>query len=317
MSRSLDGWVLERRGPKRVLGPRRAYSSTWEEEADGQGGVVPTAVVFITNRECPFRCVECDLWVDTLDATVPTGAVPGQIRDALRGLPPARAVKLYNAGSYFDPRAVPPADDADVAQEVGAYERVIVESHPAFLDGVHAARCLAFRDRLSGALEVAVGLETAHPDALARLNKHMTLDDFQRASRFLVDEGISLRVFILLNPPFLPTDQVLEWACRSIDVAAASGARVCTVIPVRGGNGAMEALDPTPAPTRLSDLELALEYGLSLGGPIVQADLWNVERWVQCSCDGERMRRLTAMNREQRIPPPVASACDHARPSLA
>jgi uncharacterized Fe-S cluster-containing MiaB family protein len=309
--------VLEHRGPKHVLDPHHAYARTWEEEADGQGGLIATSVVFITNRECPFKCVMCDLWVDTLDATVPSGAVPGQIRRALHALPPARAVKLYNAGSYFDPRAVPPADDDDVAHEVRAYERVIVESHPAFLDGVHAARCLAFRDRLSGALEVAVGLETAHPDALARLNKHMTLDDFRRASGFLVGHGISLRVFILLNPPFLPADQSLEWACRSIDVAAASGARVCTVIPVRGGNGAMEALEAPRAPVRLSDLELAVEHGLSLRGPIVQADLWNVERWVRCSCDEARLDRLTAMNREQRAPPPVAGACDHARGGAA
>lgn len=313
---SIDRWVLERRGPKRVLNPDRAYATTWEEEADGHGGVVPTSVVFITNRECPFRCVMCDLWVDTLDVTVPVGAVPSQIRLALHALPPARAVKLYNAGSYFDPRAVPAGDDVDVAHEVGGYERVIVESHPAFLEGVHAARCLAFRDQLSGVLEVAVGLETAHPDVLARLNKRMTLDDFKRASGFLADAGVSLRVFILLNPPFLSAEQGVEWACRSLDVAAASGARVCTVIPVRGGNGAMEALEPAREPARLSDLELAVEYGLSLRGPIVQADLWNVDRWVRCPCDGHRVRRLTAMNREQRVLPAVG-ACTHARGSVA
>ena len=37
---------------------------------------------------------------------------PLQIRGAIATLPPARQVKLYNAGSFFDPRAIPPADDA-------------------------------------------------------------------------------------------------------------------------------------------------------------------------------------------------------------
>src|SRR5690606_16058923 len=139
-----------------------------------------------------------------------------------------------NAGSFFDPGAIPRDDDAGIAGLVAAHERVIVESHPAFLAGGHAERCLAFRDQLHGALEVAIGLETAHPAVLARLNKRMTLAGFQRAADFLAVEAIAMRVFILLNPPFLPPGQAVEWACRSIDVAAASGARVCTIIPTRG-----------------------------------------------------------------------------------
>ena len=72
----VDAWVLEHRGPKRVLNPARAYASAWEEEADGGGGVAPTAVVFITNRECPFRCVMCNLWTNTLDAGRSAGPRP-------------------------------------------------------------------------------------------------------------------------------------------------------------------------------------------------------------------------------------------------
>ena len=306
----IDAIVLESRGPKPVLDPERAHATTWEEEADGQGGSASTAVVFLANRECPFRCVMCDLWMHTLDATPPTGAVPRQVARALRELPPARWVKLYNAGSFFDPRAIPREDDAAIAQHVSAFERVIVESHPAFLTGAHGERCLAFRDRLSGALEVAIGLETAHPDVLVRLNKRMTLAGFRRAADFLAVEDIAMRVFLLLNPPFLPAAEGVEWACRSIDVAAASGARVCTVIPTRGGNGAMEALAGPYEPPRLAALEAVVEYGLSRGGPVVLADLWDIERFVRCGCDRARVARLAAMNRTQTAPPPVASACD-------
>jgi archaeosine synthase beta-subunit len=305
-----DAWVLEHRGPKRVLDPARAYASGWEEEADGQGGVASTAVVFITNRECPFRCVMCDLWMNTLDEAVAPGVIPRQITTALRSLPAARWVKLYNAGSAFDPRAIPTEDDAAIASAVAGHERVIVESHPAFLSGAHASRCLAFRDALAGTLEVAVGLETAHPGVLARLNKRMTLASFCRAADFLAEENISLRVFILLNPPFMPTEEGLEWACRSLDVAAAAGARVCTVIPTRAGNGALEAVDPPFVPPRLQTLEAAVEYGLSLRGPVVQADLWEAQRFVRCSCDPARIARLASMNRLQRVPE-SSVACEH------
>ena len=89
-----DRFVLDLRGPKAVLDPYRAYAAVWEEERDDTGALASTAVVFLTNRECPFRCTMCDLWVHTLDEPVPRGAIARQIRDALATLPPARQIKL-------------------------------------------------------------------------------------------------------------------------------------------------------------------------------------------------------------------------------
>jgi archaeosine synthase beta-subunit len=337
-----DRWVLERRGPKRVLDAAVPYASAWEEEPDASGTPVSTAVVFLTNHECPFRCAMCDLWVNTLDVTVEQGAIPAQIRHALDELPAARQVKLYNAGSYFDPRAIPPEDDEAVAELVALFERVIVEAHPAFLDGRHADRCLRFRDRLRGRLEVAIGLETAHPETLERLNKRMTLDDFARAAEFLRRHEIDLRVFVLLRPPFLAPEQSVAWACRSLDLAAESGAVVCSVIPTRGGNGAMEALGSegvapavaSPLAPWLADLERVVEYGLathslpargrvegslaarglSARRPMrVFADVWDVERFFDCHCAPARADRLREMNRAQRPPAPVVCACEAGR----
>ena len=306
----LDQFVLKHRPAKISLDPRRAHVSLWEEEPDALGALVPTAVIFLTNRECPFRCVMCDLWTHTLDETVPRGAIPEQIRDARARLAPARQVKLYNAGSFFDPGAIPPDDDPRIAREVADVERVIVESHPAFLAGRYGERCLRFRDLLSGQLEVAIGLETAHPSVLARLNKKMTLDAFRRAAGFLRDHDIALRVFVLLSPPFVPAGEAVEWACRSIDVASECGATACTVIPTRGGNGAMEALGGEFVPPRLSELEAAIEYGLTIPGLRVFADLWDVERFFDCGCAGHRAARLRVMNREQRAQARVVCACD-------
>jgi len=309
----LDRFVLKQRSAKPLLDPQRAYASVWEEERDSLGALAPTAVVFLTNRECPFRCVMCDLWANTLDETVPRGALAAQIRTALADLPPARQIKLYNAGSFFDPAAIPPDDDEEIAAAVTGYDRVIVESHPAFLAGAYRERCLRFRDSISGELEVAIGLETAHPSVLERLNKKMTLDSFRRAAEFLRDHGIALRVFVLLSPPFLLAEDAVDWACRSLDVAADCGASVSTVIPTRGGNGAMEAIGDLYQKPRLTGLETAIEYGVSIGGMRVFADLWNIERFFDCGCSGHRAARLAVMNREQRVPAPVECACDDRR----
>jgi radical SAM enzyme (TIGR01210 family) len=305
-----DEWVLARRSAKATLDAGRPYATAWEEEPDAAGALVPTAVVLLTNRECPFRCVMCDLWVNTLDDPVPRGAIPAQIRGALAGLPPARQVKLYNAGSFFDPQAIPAEDDEAIAGTVDGLERVIVESHPAFLAGVHGERCLRFRDRIGGRLEVAIGLETAHPDVLARLNKRMSLASFRRAAAVLSRHDIDLRVFVLLNPPYLQGRDAVEWACRSIDVAAECGAVVSSIIPTRSGNGAVEALGNHYQKPRLGALEHVVEYGLSLGRGRVFADLWDIERFFDCECSPRRATRLRAMNRLQHIPAPVECACD-------
>ena len=134
--------------PKNALDPFVPYAYFWEEEPGAEGDLLPTVTILLTNKECPYRCLMCDLWQNTLDERVPVGAIPAQIRYALERLPAARQIKLYNAGSFFDPQAIPPEDDAAIAQLVEGFERVIVECHPALIGD----RCLQFSERLAGTI---------------------------------------------------------------------------------------------------------------------------------------------------------------------
>lgn len=297
-------WIVGLRGPKNRLDPWQPYAWLHEEERGPKGALISTNVVFLTNKECPFRCLMCDLWKNTLDAPVPEGAIPAQIRWALERLPPAKQIKLYNAGSFFDPRAVPPSDDDALTALLAPFERVIVESHPAFL----GKRCLAFQEGLAGELEVAIGLETAHPLALERLNKRMTVQDFRRAARFLRAHHIALRVFLLVFPPFLDEKEGYQWVVRSMEIAFEEGATACCLIPTRGGNGAMEMLAAQGAytPPMLPILEQLLEEGLQRKQGRVFVDLWDIERLATCACASARIARLAAMNREQQPLPSVS-----------
>ncbi len=296
-------WIEARRGPKNVLNPARPYAYLWEEEAGPGGEMISTATIFLTNRECPYRCLMCDLWQNTLDTRVPSGAIAAQIREALAALPPARQVKLYNAGSFFDPQAIPPEDYAEIASEVRGFERVVVECHPKLV----GPRVLRFQALLAGRLEVAMGLETVHPETLGRLNKQFTVADFQGAAAFLRNHQIALRVFLLVRPPFQNEAEGLLWAKDSLDAAFDAGAEVCCVIPTRGGNGAMETLARQGwfSPPSLRSLEAVLEYGLRLNRGRVFADLWDIEKLFACACAPARVARLEEMNRTQRLLPPV------------
>ncbi len=304
-----DKWILAWRPQRAAVRAHEPYACFVEEECGTDGQVEDVATIFLTNRECPFRCTMCDLWRNTLTNQVPVGAIPEQIDFALSRLGPGRSVKLYNSGSFFDPRAIPPEDYQAIAERVRGFERVIVECHPAFV----SERCVAFRDMLRGRLEVAIGLETADPVVLEKLNKHMTLEQFGAAASFLRNHGIDLRVFILVQPPFMKMEESLHWAQRSLDFAFDCGATAATLIPTRGGNGAMEALAEAGmfvAP-ELKILEDAAAYGLGLRRGRVFTDLWDVKLGRECvQCFNPRVLRMREMNLLQALTGPVyCDAC--------
>jgi radical SAM enzyme (TIGR01210 family) len=313
-----ERWIIAQRPQRNQLDAQKPYAFFVEQERADAGEAVLVATIFLTNRECPWKCVFCDLWKNTLTETVPSGAIPAQIGHALASLPPARQIKLYNGGSFFDPQAVPPEDYAAIATRVAGFERVIVECHPNLVkDPVLRFRDLLRRERApitrppestGPVLEIAMGLETVHVEALEKLNKRMTLEQFRRAAEFLVQHHIAVRVFILVQPPFVPFAEAALWVQRSIDFAFDCGAGVCTLIPTRGGNGALDALARTGqfSEPRLHALEEAAAYGIARQRGRVFADLWDLERFSSCNtCFADRLRRLREMNDTQRVPSPV------------
>jgi len=187
------------------------------------------------------------------------------------------------------------------------FSRVIVECHPALVGD----SCWRFRDLLGRPLEVAMGLETANPHALEQLNKRMTLDQFSSAAERLRREGVALRVFLLVAPPFVAADESAEWVRRSIDFAFDCGATAVSLIATRGGNGAMEMLGAQGRyrPPTLSALESATEYAVTRRRCRGFADLWDIERIAQCpACATPRIERLRDMNLTQVVP--AAIHCD-------
>lgn len=285
-----------------------------EREPGADGAIADSGVILLTNRECPWRCLMCDLWQHTTSQSVPIGAIPRQIAAAVRawtaaGVRPSQ-VKLYNSGSFFDPAAIPPDDYGPIARQIAFARQVVVESHPLLV----GERALRLRDLLAGALEVAMGLETAHPAVLAKLNKKFDCAQFARAAEFLASAQIALRVFLLVNPPFLHGAEAAEWVIKSAEFAFANGASAVTLIPTRGGNGAMERLARSGEfiPPTLAALEAAHRAVLALRGGRVFVDTWDLERFSTCrECFTARRERLVAVNLGQRdLDLPACPACE-------
>ncbi len=300
-----DRWIVALRPPRNDVDPQKPYSFVLEEERTEKAEVVPVATIFLTNRECPWRCVMCDLWRNTLTTPVEPGAIPAQIDYALSRLPAARRIKLYNAGSFFDHGAIPKSDYSSIAGRLSSFEQVIVESHPALV----GKDCLQFSDLLDGRLQVAMGLETVHPDVLPKLNKEMTLKQFSDAANLLRGNEISVRVFVLLQPPFLQVSESVSWAVKSIQFAFDCGASVAVLIPTRAGNGALEEFTKFRKFSQpdLSLIETAFSEALTLNRGFVFLDLWDLHRFATCTqCFDLRLKRFHQMNLQQAILPAVA-----------
>jgi archaeosine synthase beta-subunit len=293
----MDRWVRSLRRAKVFRSSDRPLGVVHERERRLEGAVVDATTVFLAGAECPFSCVFCDLWTHTLTERTPPGALPRQLAGALDTIGQRSLIKLYNASNFFDPTAVPPADEAALLRLLDDFAQVTVECHPRFIGD----RCFSFADRLQGTLEVAVGLETVHPEALPRLNKQMTLADFDAAASALATRQIGLRAFVLLGCPFVADEEQLDWTLRSVLHAAGGGAGTISIIPVRGGNGALESLGAEGHwhPVTLGLVEEAFDQALrlKLDDAVVQVDLWDLKRVSDCDhCAEARVSRLAAMN---------------------
>jgi radical SAM enzyme (TIGR01210 family) len=291
-----SNWIAERRGAKNPIRADRAYAHLIERERMQDGSIAQAATIFLTNRECPWKCVMCDLWRNTV--AIPQGSISAQIESSLAELPGADDVtvlKLYNSGSFFDVGAVPQSEWQNIASLCNRFDHVVVECHPRLVN----TNVLRFADLLDGTLEVAMGLETSNSEALAKINKRITVADFVTAARFLRSHGIAVRTFLLVGVPFIPDDEQERWVRDSMRVASDAGSNVISLIPTRLGNGALDELMRAGEckEPKLCELEDALEFGLREISGRVFVDTWDLDRFCECRrCARLRIDRLQRMN---------------------
>lgn len=294
---AVDQRIRNLRPPKPHVDPYKAHGRLLEQERRPDGRIEQALTVFLAGAECPFTCSFCDLWRWTIDGPTPRGALRKQLESVLGSLdgPLPDRLKLYNASNFFDNRAVPSKDRPDIATLAAPFAAVTVESHASTI----GPSTLAFAREIHGLLEVAVGLETIHPVAAPQLNKRVDLSRFDWAARFLSENGIDLRVFVILGAPYVPDSESVAWAVRTVEYAVERGAAAVSIIPVRGGNGEMERLQALGhfIPPTLSQLEDTLDHCLQFTSTVVTADVWDVERLAVCDdCASERIERLRRLN---------------------
>ena len=172
-----------------------------------------------------------------------------------------------------------------IAELCAGFRRVIVESHARLLLGDRGERCRRFGDALDGRLQVALGVETVHPEALPRLNKGLDLEDLRRAAANLRSWHLEIRTFVLIGAPYVPEAESVDWTVRSCEFSLELGAVAVSLIPLR------PVVDQQTAPS-LEQVEEAWTRCRGLS-PAVQLDVWDLDRLVvPGNGSAERVARL-------------------------
>jgi radical SAM enzyme (TIGR01210 family) len=279
-----------------------------ETEIFPGGASKAIGTAFLRNGACPLACVYCALYRQASPGAASGAGIARQIRSARARLGEVAGLKLYNGSSLFEPRSIrqTAGDLAAIAAEVGDLELVVVESRSE-----QAGRAPAFRSLLRGGLEVAIGLEVADDALLRRLGKPTSIERFRNAARELARGGISLRAFVLVQPPFVSRGRALDLALETFRVARDAGARVVSLLPVVSEHEPMERLR---ASGDFAEIELGAYFDVvaacaAEGGPIVLAELGSLARLPGCASGREaRVVALARLNATGALSP-VSCAC--------
>jgi radical SAM enzyme (TIGR01210 family) len=126
-------------------------------------------------------------------------------------------VKIFTSGSFLDVRELPESvrnELLDVVKEKEVKE-LTIETRPEF-----AEEALNVQSYLGDVtLEVALGLESANDRILTFcINKGFSYKDFERAVHIL--EGIKIKAYLLIKPPFLTEYEAVEDAVHSAEMIA-------------------------------------------------------------------------------------------------
>jgi len=185
------------------------------------GEIVPSLTILLTTKGCFWArdvgCTMCGYIADS-NPDAQSSDIKKQLFEALALYDKAfKIVKLFTSGSFLDQEEVPvDARDAILAA-LADTPRVIVESRPEFVTSEICGDVV----RSNRHVEVAIGLETSNDDIRNNcINKGFTFRDFVRAAKVAHSDGLTVKAYLLLKPPFLTELEAMEDAIQSTHEAA-------------------------------------------------------------------------------------------------
>jgi radical SAM enzyme (TIGR01210 family) len=146
------------------------------------------------------------------------------------------AVKIFNSGSFIDPKEVPLDSQKIIMEKIATLENIkeiIIESRPEYIN-LHKKELNELVDIVRGRpIWIGVGLETSNDYVnQSYINKGFNFDQFVTCVKNAEECGAYVKSYILLKPPFMTENEAIEDATQSIIDSFEAGSKVISLNPV-------------------------------------------------------------------------------------
>lgn len=152
--------------------------------------------------------------------------------------PEVKAVKLYNSGSFLDPKEIPVHSQKSIMAKIAKFDHIqefIIECLPEIINmQINVLKELKeiFNQK---PIFIGVGLETTNGYILkSYVNKPFTFENhFMKCVQNARNVGAEVKAYLLLKPPFLTEQEAIDDAINSIREAfEVSNCKIVSLNPV-------------------------------------------------------------------------------------
>jgi len=177
----------------------------WKEDDVIDGQRARAMVLILRTSGCwwskKLGCLMCGYNLASREG-IGTEHIIAQLQNAVGKYQGEEMVKIYTSGSFLDPKEIPLDARDQVISAFAPAKRILFESRPEFvvpevLDSLPKEK-----------VEIALGLESSNDDVLRKcVRKGFRVFDYVQAAQAIRDQGMRLRTYLLLKPPFMSERQ--------------------------------------------------------------------------------------------------------------
>lgn len=204
-----------------LVGKGRTNPISFWKEKDRKGDeIVETATLILDTPGCYWSeklgCSMCGYNNNVNRGAVGHTDYLAQLEVNIEEMRGIDYIKIFTSGSFFDENEIPGETTSAIFEkihDISPRSRILVESRPEFI----TERAIKEIKSLHGDIEVAIGIETTDDSVRAKLiRKGFTFDEFTGSAEILIDNGVSLKSYLLMKPPFLDENSAISDMVRSV-----------------------------------------------------------------------------------------------------